>query len=178
MELNLPTELQQSLEREAQDAGRSLNEHLAQKLQAITPSVETMDKAALKRGLPQLVDFLKRVPGVQLLSSQVTADAFWWVKFRIDLRHPLAWSVVQELGHVLNDVSVSEKLPTVFKPVSPPPYLNGGPHEFLCWVIESEYNYIDPEWIAQELQNRMPRPVDDLAQWNDDSDEDDASEAV
>ena len=80
--------------------------------------------------------------------------------------------------HVLNDVSVSEKLPTVFKPVSPPPYLNGGPHEFLCWVIESEYNYIDPEWIAQELQNRMPRPVDDLAQWNDDSDEDDASDAV
>ena len=73
MELNLPAELQQSLEREAQDAGRSLNEHLVQKLQAITPPVETMDKAALKRGLPQLVDFLKRVPSVQLLSSQVTA---------------------------------------------------------------------------------------------------------
>ena len=165
MELNLPTDLQQSLEREAQDAGRTLNEHIAQKLQSITPPVESMDKALLKRNLPQLVAFLKRVPAVSILSSQVTKDAFWWVKLKIDLKHPLAWSVVQELGHVLNDASVSEKLPTVFKPVSPPPYLNGGPADFLNWVIESEYNYIDPAWIAEELQGRMPNPVDDLVQW-------------
>ena len=169
MELNLPTELQQSLEREAQDAGRSLNEHLVQKLQSITPPVEAMDKAALKRGLKTLVSFLQTVPAVTVMSSEVSKDAFWWVKLKIDLAQPLAWSVVQELGHVLNDASVSEKLPTVFKPVSPPPYLNGGPHEFLCWAIESEYNYIDPAWIAEELQNRMPRPVDDLEQWNDES---------
>ena len=169
MELNLPTELLQALEREAQDAGRSLNEHLTQKLQSITPPVEAMDKAALKRGLKALVNFLQTVPAVTVMSSELSKDAFWWVKLKIDLAHPLAWSVVQELGHVLNDASVSEKLPTVFKPVSPPSYLNGGPHEFLCWVIESEYNYIDPAWIAEELQNRMPRPVDDLEQWNDES---------
>ncbi|MDR0214802.1 MAG: hypothetical protein LBJ15_12445 [Comamonas sp.] len=84
-----------------------------------------------------------------------------------ELHHPLAWSVVQELGHVLNDASVSEKLPTVFRPVSPPPYLNGGPGEFLSWVIESEYNYIDPAWIAKELQARIPSPVDDLSCWPD-----------
>ena len=70
---------------------------------------------------------------------------------------------------MLNDASVSEKLPTVFKPVSPPSYLNGGPREFLAWVIESSYNYIDPAWIAEELQGRMPKPVDDLSRWPDDS---------
>jgi hypothetical protein len=51
------------------------------------------------------------------------------VKFAIDIEHPLAWSVVQELGHVLNYVSLEERLPTVFMPVSPPPYMNGGPDE-------------------------------------------------
>ena len=121
MELNLPAELLQALEREAQDAGRSLNEHLTQKLQSITPPVEAMDKAALKRGLKALVNFLQTVPAVTVMSSEVSKDAFWWVKLKIDLAHPLAWSVVQELGHVLNDASISEKLPTVFKPVSPPP---------------------------------------------------------
>ncbi|SPE35761.1 hypothetical protein SBA3_2300022 [Candidatus Sulfopaludibacter sp. SbA3] len=50
----------------------------------------------------------------------------WWVKFAIDISHRLAWNVVQELGHVLNYLSVNERLPTVFKPVSPPPYANGG----------------------------------------------------
>jgi len=33
------------------------------------------------------------------------------------------WHVVQELGHVLNDLSLEERLPTTFKPMSPPPYL-------------------------------------------------------
>ena len=41
--------------------------------------------------------------------------------------------------------------------------------EFLAWVIESSYNYIDPAWIAEELQGRMPKPVDDLSRWPDDS---------
>jgi hypothetical protein len=58
------------------------------------------------------------------------------VKLTIDIGHPLAWHVVQELGHVLNYLSTTERLPTTFKPVSPPPYLNGGPRAFLSWVIE------------------------------------------
>jgi len=36
---------------------------------------------------------------------------------------------------VLNYLSLDERLSTVFMPVSPPPYLNGGV-EFLSWVIE------------------------------------------
>lgn len=166
MELTLPSSLLKPLEREAADAQRTLHAHILKKLEAVTPPVEAIDPKVLKVGLPQLVDYLSRLPGTTVLSSKVTPDAYWWIKLTIDLQHPLAWPVVQELGFVLNDASVHDKLPTVFKPVSPPPYLNGGPQEFLSWVIESTYNYIDPAWIAQTLEGYLPRPVDDLSKWN------------
>lgn len=165
MELTLPKSLQKPLEREAADANRTLHAHILKKLESVTPPVEAINPAVLKAGLPKLVDYLSRMPGVNVLSSQVTSDAYWWVKFTIDLQNPLAWQVVQELGFVLNDASIHDKLPTVFKPVSPPPYMNGGPQDFLSWVIESTYNYIDPAWIAQTLEGYLPRPVDDLSQW-------------
>ena len=38
-------------------------------------------------------------------------------KFTIDPSDPLAWRVVQELAHVLNCLSLDERLPTVFMPV-------------------------------------------------------------
>lgn len=85
-----------------------------------------------------LVAFLKTVPGVKPSIGQgVFENGTWWVKRQIDIEHPLAWQVVQELGHILNYMSISEPLPTIFKPVSPPPYMNGGPKDFLSWVIES-----------------------------------------
>lgn len=170
MELNLPSKLALSLEREAAEANYTLHAHIIKKLESITPPVEAVDRKVLKQGLPKLVSFLSKVPGVRVLSSDLTADAFWWVKLDIDLDSPLAWSVVQELGFVLNYLSVSEQLPTVFKPVSPPPYLNGGPKQFLSWVIESTYNYIDPAWIAEALEGRLPRPVEDHGNWNSDAD--------
>jgi hypothetical protein len=73
-------------------------------------------------------------------------------------RHRPAWSVVQELGYVLNYMSIQERLPIVFMPVSPPPYLNGVPRQFLSWVIESKFNYIDPVWIAEALEGRVQQP--------------------
>ena len=92
------------------------------------------------------------------------ANGAWWVKFTIDIEHPLAWSTVQELGHVLNYLDPSERLPTVFIPVSPPPYLNGG-SEFLSWVIECHSGDFDPEKARAFLEERLPNPVDDLSQW-------------
>jgi hypothetical protein len=53
----------------------------------------------------------------------------------------------------------------VFKPVSPPPYLNGGPHEFLSWVIESVDPSFTPDLAAQWLQGRLPEPVEDENAW-------------
>ncbi|MEL7482505.1 MAG: hypothetical protein AAGJ29_13205, partial [Pseudomonadota bacterium] len=125
---------------------------------------ETIDKANILAGFPKLVDFFARVPAVSVVSSQVEDDAYWWIKFDIDLEHHLAWRVVQEFGFILNYISVSEPLPTVFKPVSPPPYLNGGT-EFLSWVVESTFNYIDPEWILSFLEGRLPQPVSDETAW-------------
>jgi hypothetical protein len=79
---------------------------------------------------------------------------------------------VQELGHVLNYVSLDERLPTVFMPVSPPPYMNGGPRKFLSWVIEAKTSDFAPASCAEWLEGRLPRPVDDLRVWNvDDEDE-------
>lgn len=88
------------------------------------------------------------------------------MKFTIDISHPLAWNVVQEMGHVLNYISIKERLPTVFMPVSPPPYMNGGPDEFLSWVIEAKDPDFRPGTCADWLEGRLPQPVDDEAAWN------------
>jgi len=113
-----------------------------------------------------LIEYLSNVPAIEETIGSGLTDAGWWVKFTIDIRSQLAWRVVQELGYVLNYLSLDERLPTVFMPVSPPPYLNGGPREFLSWVIECKDKDFDPATCAQWLEGRLPRPVNDLAQWN------------
>jgi hypothetical protein len=125
----------------------------------------------------ELEAFLRRVPGIDssMRGCKMGRGRFdngkWWVKFSIDIDHPLAWNVIQEMGNVLNYLSVTEQLPTVFKPVSPPSYLNGGPREFLSWVIESTLPDFSPKTCVEWLEGRLPRPVDDLEQWKQPSDE-------
>ena len=65
---------------------------------------------------------------------------------------------VVSTGHVLNYLSLNERLPTVFKPVSPPPYLNGGPAEFLSWVIECSDDSFTPSRATEWLAGRLPKP--------------------
>jgi hypothetical protein len=117
-----------------------------------------------------LVDYLARLPAIETDATprkgiaSGTEDDLWWVKFGVLTDHPLAWSVIQELGHVLNYLSPSERLPTVFKPVSPPPYLNGGPRDYLSWVIECPIADMDPTTVAEWLDSRLP-PADDPEAW-------------
>lgn len=119
-----------------------------------------------ERAFQSLEKYLAGVPGVQKPFGHGHDDTgCWWLKFSIDIDHYLAWRVVQELGHVLNYLSVNEQLPTVFKPVSPPPYMNGGPSEFLSWVVECSDKDFKPGTLAKWLEGRLPRPVDDLSQW-------------
>jgi len=116
--------------------------------------------------------YLARVPAVdEAIGVGRTGPDRWWVKFIIDIEHPLAWNVVQEFGHVLNYVSLDERLPTAFMPVSPPPYMNGGPKDYLSWVIECSSPVFTPADCAEWLEGRLPRPVEDLAQWEMDSSE-------
>jgi len=113
-----------------------------------------------------LTNFLERIPAIQKPISSGAFDGLWWVKFSINIKHDLAWNVVQELGHIVNYISVEEPLPTIFYPVSPPPYMNGGPTEFLSWVIETKDKDFTPEMMKEWLEGRLPTPVDDLEQWN------------
>lgn len=113
-----------------------------------------------------LVEFLQRVPAVQRpIGTGLADDRRWWVKFAIDIDHTLAWRTVQEFGHVLNYLALNERLPTVFIPVSPPPYLNGGPRNFLTWVIQSTSPEFTPAQAREWLEGRLPRPVEDAALW-------------
>jgi len=114
----------------------------------------------------KLTGFLKRIPSIsQTIGSGLYENGNWWVKFSIDINHNLAWQVVQELGHVVNYLSVSEKLPTSFYPVSAPPYLNGGPEDYLYWVIDSIQPDFTPDILEEWLEGRLPDPVSDLSQW-------------
>ena len=115
-----------------------------------------------------LINFLEKIPSVkQGISSGWHSDSLWWVKFRIDIHHELAWQTVQEIGHVMNYISLNERLPTQFYPVSPPPYLNGGPDDFLSWIIENTDRSFTPDKCAEWLKGRLPNPVDDLKEWAD-----------
>ena len=129
-----------------------------------------MSDEALHPKFQKLIDYLARIPAVD--ANDTPSQGFgagegggsWWVKFSIDVDHELAWETVQELGHVLNYLSLEERLPTAFKPVSPPPYMNGGPDEFLSWVIEAP-DEMRPGTVAEWLEGRLPKPVDDEAAW-------------
>lgn len=125
-----------------------------------------------QRDFDKLLAYLRRVPAISpsAMDTGKLDDGNWWVKFSIDVDHPLAWHVVQEFGCVLNYLSVTERLPTVFMPVSPAPYLNGGPEEYLSWVIESKSRSFKPGTVADWLEGRLPRPVDDLSQWASEDD--------
>lgn len=113
-----------------------------------------------------LINFLSKVPAIiGKIGKGSGEEGLWWVKFEIDINHQFAWHVIQELGYVLNYLSIDERLPTKFYPVSPPPYMNGGPEEFLSWVIECYDPDFSPAICAKWLEGRLPEPVDDLSQW-------------
>lgn len=120
-----------------------------------------------ERAFTTLTDYLGKIPAVKSpISSGTDESGFWWVKFQIDIDHNLAWHTVQELGCVINYISINERLPAVFYPVSPAPYMNGGPADFLSWVIETKDKDFKPEDLMKWLEGRLPHPVDDLGQWN------------
>jgi hypothetical protein len=125
-----------------------------------------------QRDFEKLLAYLKRLPAMSpsAIGTGKFDDGNWWVKFSLDIQHPLAWHVVQELGCVLNYLSVTDRLPTVFMPVSPAPYLNGGPRDYLSWVIESKDSTFKPGTAAEWLEGRLPQPVDDFSQWASDDD--------
>jgi hypothetical protein len=62
-------------------------------------------------------------------------------------------------------LSVGEKLPTTFYLVSPPPYINGEPEEFLSWIIEPVIPYVDSNSIYAYSDGRLPENYDKEESW-------------
>ena len=122
------------------------------------------------RAFSKLEEYLLRIPCISGSIGKGSDESGWWVKLTIDIEDSIAWHAVQELGHVLNYLSIDERLPTSFQPVSPPPYMNGGPREFLSWVIECPDLDFRPGTVAEWLEGRLPRPVEDLTQWDSEDD--------
>lgn len=124
-----------------------------------------MDERAFKT----LTNYLEKIPSILTpIATGANEDGLWWVKFQIDIDHDLAWKAIQELSCVVNYLSINERLPTVFYPVSPAPYMNGGPKDFLSWVIETKDKEFKPGTLMKWLEGRLPQPVDDLDQWTTD----------
>lgn len=110
---------------------------------------------------------MRKVPAIENpIGNGIFDTGLWWIKFQINIEHSLAWQVVQEIGHVVNYLSLDEKLPTTFYPVSAPPYMNGGPKDYLYWIIESTSIDFTPDLLQEWLEGRLPRPVDNLDEWN------------
>lgn len=119
-----------------------------------------------ERAFKTLIEFLEKIPSInKSISFGSENDGIWWIKFQLDIHHKLAWNVVQELGCVVNYMSMNERLPTVFYPVSPPPYMNGGPEDFLSWVIETKDSDFKPGTLMKWLKERLPNPVNEKDQW-------------
>lgn len=119
----------------------------------------------INQSFDNLLQFLKKIPSITGSIGNGVKEGLWWVKFRIDIEHPLAWNVVQELGYIMNYLSLEERLPTIFMPISPPPYMNGGPNEFLSWVIESKSKDFTPDDAKEWLETRLPNPVNKSEKW-------------
>jgi hypothetical protein len=165
--IEIPDDLAERLTAEAEQMGVPVSERLAEILGPSLAPPENLDHSLIAKRLEVLKAFLERIPAVSHVSISDPSEPYWWAKFTIDIDSPLAWQVVQELGFVLNYIAIDERLPTAFKPVSPPPYLNGGPRDFLSWVIEAEIPFLDAGVIAAYLEERLPNPVDDVSQWKE-----------
>ena len=119
-----------------------------------------------------LKEFIGKIPAVKKgIGDGFYENGLWWIKFQIDIKNKYAWSVIQEISCITNYLSVDEKLPTIFYPVSPAPYLNGGPSEFLSWNIENTKTDFPSDNLQEWLENRLPNPIDDLEIWDLENDE-------
>lgn len=166
MIINIPEDILVRLKQEAIRLNKTIDERVLDILEASVAPEENFDKEYMKQGLEDIKVLLVKIPCIKSIASSSIDEPFWWLKFSIDIESKIAWAVIQELGHILNYLSVAEKLPTSFYPVSPPPYINGGPKEFLSWVIEPSIPFVDTNTIFNYLDSRLPEGYDNEDNWS------------
>jgi len=165
MKINLSDSLLARLQKEAAGLDKPIEERVLEILDKAVPSESNFDKEYIKQGLDKMKDLLTKIPCINSVAISNFDNPFWWLKFSIDINSKIAWNVVQELGHILNYLSPNDKLPTTFYPASPPPYMNGGPGEFLSWVIEPTIPFVDTNTIFDYLNGRLPEDFDKEENW-------------
>lgn len=126
--------------------------------------LENEDRSPHEKKLSKLVAYLNRLPGTQASAGRFTKEG-WHVSLLIDIDHSLAWNVVQELGFFCNSPSIGQGSGLEFFPISPPPYLNGGPREFLSWTLSHTGSNFSPSEVAKSIEGVLPQPVEDEAEW-------------
>jgi hypothetical protein len=165
MKINIPDEIVARLTQETSGLNTTVEERIIDLLNRNLAPEKNFDKNYIQEGLDDLKTLLTKIPCIEFVATSKVGEPFWWLKFNIDINSKIAWSVVQELGHILNYLSSNDKLPTTFYPVSPPPYLNGGPKEFLSWVIEPVIPYVDSNNIYAYLVGRFPEDYNKEESW-------------
>lgn len=165
MTITIPDHLAARLTQEANGLEITVEKRLTDILNDSLAPDGNFDKEYIQAGLEKIKTLLTSIPCIQFVGTSEIGEPFWWLKFGIDIHSKIAWPIVQELGHILNYLSVDSKLPTSFYPVSPPPYMNGGPEEFLSWVIEPVIPYVDTNDIYDYLEGRLPEAYDKEENW-------------
>lgn len=165
MTITIPDDLATRLTKEANGLNTTVERRIADILNKSLAPEKNFDKDYIQAGLENIKTLLTKIPCVQFVAISNIDAPFWWLKFGIDINSKIAWIVVQELGHILNYLSVNDKLPTTFYPVSPPPYLNGGPEDFLSWIIEPVIPYADTNNIYAYLNGWLPEQHDKEDSW-------------
>jgi hypothetical protein len=131
MTITIPDYISTRVQVEADALGKTSEERVVEILNREIAPENNFDKDYINKGLENIKNLLAKIPCVPFVATSKIGESFWWLKFRINIKSKIAWTVVQELGYILNYLSLNEKLLDSFYPVSPPPYLDGGPEEFL-----------------------------------------------
>ena len=112
----------------------------------------------------KLEELIAHLPVVDApVSSGIYENGFWWVKFDINLQHPMSWRVIQVLAHTINYLSISERLSTVFYPLSPSPFAEGVSLKSMYWIIEFNSQDFSPNELSAWLESRLPAGNDEAA---------------
>jgi hypothetical protein len=110
----------------------------------------------------EVIDFFKKIPALDspvLISEE---EKYWSIDFTIDLDHEIVWNVIQYFGYICN---CGGKQGLLFLPMSPPPYLNGGPYTHMSWSILCKNLDFSLADFLQILEEYLPVPLDDFEQW-------------
>jgi hypothetical protein len=124
----------------------------------------------LRAGLEQLQTVISQIPAVHDVTaepSQWPKHNGWHVSFRIDLRHPLAWSAVKWLSYAVNDDDNGTTIAMLYPAWTGP---DGPKRDFpMWWHLVPSIKNLDASLFAEYVEERIPFLGGDFTQWQQDA---------